>query len=70
MLLLGCTHLQGRRYRYGWYDLGSTSFCLEKMADDIDIRLVIGIGAGWVGAVLTLPLFVNVNRIHITGGRS
>ena len=33
-------------------------------------RKGIGVGAGWVGAVLTAPIFANVNRIHINGGRS
>ena len=40
--------------------------CLESVRS----FTLIGVGAGWVGAVLTTPLFVNVNRIHITGGRS
>ena len=26
----------------------------------------VGVGAGWVGAVLTGPLFLKVNRIHTT----
>ena len=30
----------------------------------------IGIGARWVGVVLTTPLFMKVNRIHTTSGCS
>ena len=30
---------------------------------------LMGFRAGWVGAVLTAPLFLKVNRIHTTSGR-